>query len=147
MSRSKFDTPLVLELRRSRYLIVYLLLIHGIALLALLFPLRMPLIVQTGLFMLVCASLIVSLYRCNYRTHTRIVQDPQGEWRLLCDDGKDIPASLRPDSYIAVGLCILRFRFEGGGKRNYIILPDMLDADTLRQLRVRLRQGRPEATH
>ena len=145
MSHARYDAPLVLEPGRSRQLILFLLVTHGLAVLALLLPLRLPLVVQASLLVLVIASLLVSLYRYGSPARVRLVQDVEGEWRLEEPDGSTVPVELE-DGYVTAFLCILRLRTAAGEARRLLILPDMLDATTRRRLRVRLRQRRAEET-
>ena len=140
MSHARYDAPLVLEPGRSRLLILFLLAGHGLASLALLQPLRVPLAAQAVLLALVGASLVLSLVRYGSPARSRLIQDVHGEWRLQeAAGGKLVPARLC-DSYLMPGLCLLRLRTPEGKRRTFVILPDMLDAETLRRLRVRLRQ-------
>lgn len=123
---------------------MYFLVSHILALLALLQPLRMPLSVQAGLIILVCASLLWRLYRFILTDPYQLIRDTNGEWRLQDVDGKEVCARLRPDSYVGMGICILRFRSETGRMRSFVMLPDMLDSETWRRLRIELRQTRAD---
>lgn len=137
------ETPLVIELRRSRQLSLYLSTIHVLALLALSYPLKLPLFLHGALVIGVVASLLVSLYRCTSRAfprYRRLIWEANGNWKLYGFDGGEISASLNMQSYVSTWLCILNFKTESGQYRSTIILPDMLLPDTFRRLRVRLRQ-------
>ena len=63
-----------------------------------------------------------------------------GRWQVGSRDGQELSATLSPDSFVRPWLTILRLRPESGGLvRNVVLLPDMLDAEAFRRLRVRLR--------
>ena len=70
----------------------------------------------------------------------RLVWQSDGSW--LLDDGqaKQRPAGLLPSTYLHPRLVILNFRLlDSRQRRNVVLLPDSLDPECLRQLRVRLR--------
>ena len=96
------------------------------------------------------ALLLVTLwswYRAN-RLHVqrrgrhavrRAVWQVDGQWQLDDSKGETHSATLMPTSYLHPRLVILNFKLGSGGRRNLVLMPDSLDATTLRQLRVRLR--------
>ncbi len=140
------EMPLVIELQRSRQLLLYISTIHGLALLALCYPLKLPLFLQGALVIGVIVIFILSLYRFYSKTfprYTRLIWETNGNWRLFGYDGREISASLNMQSYVSTWLCILNFKTENGQHCSTVILPDMLLPDTFRRLRVRLRQMRP----
>lgn len=80
------------------------------------------------------------------RSIRRLVWQADGQW--LLDDGRESaqPAHLLPSSYLHPRLVILNFRLlTRRGRRNLVLLPDSLDAQTLRQLRRRMRIESAEA--
>lgn len=138
--------------RASRLLARFLIAVHVTAALAVLLwvPGR---IAVAGLLALVA----LSFYR-NYRRHIlhrgaraarRIVCQDDGRWLLQDHRGRMQEARLLPSSYLHPRLVILNFRLEQRPRRRSLVLcPDSLDAQALRQLRVRLRmatQGQPDA--
>ena len=70
-----------------------------------------------------------------------------GNWQLRRADGWEGEARLLPSSVVASRLMILNFRFAGAvlpwrRGQSLCLLPDSLDRDTARRLRVLLRFGR-----
>jgi hypothetical protein len=103
------------------------------------------------------ALVALSFYR-NYRRHVlhrgrraprRVVCHGDGRWLLQDHRGEMQEARLLPSSYLHPRLVILNFTLrQRPRRRNLVLCPDSLDAQTLRQLRVRLRvvvQGQPDA--
>lgn len=66
-----------------------------------------------------------------------------GGWRLEMGDGSLHRAGLT-GGYTHPGIVILNFRLESGGRRSLALLPDAVDAEALRRLRVWLRTRRDE---
>ena len=64
-------------------------------------------------------------------------------WRLETGDGTPHRARLT-SGYAHPGIVILNFRLESGGRRSLALLPDAVDSETLRRLRVWLRVRRDE---
>lgn len=73
------------------------------------------------------------------RSVVRLVWDGHGRWRLLQRDGALLDVSLEHGAYVHPELLILPFRTRSGERRSVLVVPDMVDADTLRRLRIRLR--------
>jgi hypothetical protein len=72
----------------------------------------------------------------------RLVWEVDDDWTLWCNDSTELVGQLRPDSYESTLLVILRLQLQQGGRRTLVLLPDMLDRQSFRRLRVRLRQAR-----
>jgi hypothetical protein len=63
-------------------------------------------------------------------------------------DGRLVAGHVRSSSYVGARITTLVWRPDGAwGSRVELILPDMLQPDDFRQLRVLLRYGRSEAAH
>jgi hypothetical protein len=79
----------------------------------------------------------------------RVVCRADGAWFLQDNEGALREARLLPSSYLHPKLVILNFALGSrAGKRNLVLCPDSLDAQTLRRLRQHLRvtaQGQPDA--
>jgi len=144
MSRTlprKYATPLRLELGRSRRLGRYLTLLHVAALVMLPFmqvPGRPTLLV----------ALVVLLSYLRYRrlywpgdnpdAVRALVWGPADRVQLTLGSGHRVSAALLPHVFIQPWLVILHLSQQHGRKRHLIVLPDMLDAEDFRRLRVRL---------
>ena len=139
MSHDAYANPLVLEPRRSRYLCIYLGVVHAMALVALTAPINLPLLLRFGIAALVILSFIRQLRRLPPQ---RLVWEADGEWQLFYADDNISTGQLRPDSYVSTLFVVLCFRLQSGGTRSVVILPDMLDPQSMRRLRVRLFQAR-----
>lgn len=139
MSHDAYASPLVLEPRRSRYLLIYLVLIHALALAVIAAPFNLSL----SLRLAVAAVVVMSFIRQIIRVPPwRLVWRTDQDWQLLFQDGRERTGQLRPDTYVSIWLVILRFQLEQGGRCSVVILPDMLDPQSFRRLRVRLYQAR-----
>jgi hypothetical protein len=136
-----YATPLRLEPGTSRRLGVFLALSHGAALAVLPF---------SGLPPLPVAALALCVLLSSLRTRRRDVhrRDPDSieslvweegkRWRLTLCGGSESGATLRPFVFLQPWLVILHFRRDDGGTARLVLLPDMLDEDSFRRLRVRL---------
>lgn len=139
MSSARYAAPLRLEPRRSRRLAVYLAAAHGGALILLpLLPLVMPVAA-------VLAGLIVLSWVWNQATHVLLRRDrsivslvwlADDAWRLTERGGATRVCRLRWDSYVHPWLTVLNFT--GARRCSVVLLPDSLDPETFRRLRVRL---------
>lgn len=73
-----------------------------------------------------------------------IIWQLDGHWLLLTSQGELDDVELLPDSYIHPWLVILHFKHTQG--RSYVpLLQGMIDADSFRRLRVRLKMSGIEA--
>lgn len=136
-----YATPLRLEPVVSRRLGRFLALSHGTALAVLPF---------CGLPPLPVAALALGVVLSWLRTRRRDVlrRDPDSiaslvweegnRWRLSLNGGVETGAVSRPFVFLQPWLVILHFRRDDGRAARLVLLPDMLDADSFRRLRVRL---------
>jgi hypothetical protein len=67
-----------------------------------------------------------------------LVWEEGNRWRLTLHGGVETGAVLRPFVFLKPWLVILHFRRDDGRAARLVLLPDMLDADSFRRLRVRL---------
>jgi hypothetical protein len=67
-----------------------------------------------------------------------VVRLPDGRWRLLRCDGRSLEGWLSPVSYVSSSVVILNIRY-GWRRHSLVILPDAMDGQSLRRLRVHLR--------
>lgn len=139
------DTHAVLDFkpRRSVLLARFLFAVHALAAVTVL--VWVP---GRGAVAALLALIAVSFFR-NYRRHVlhrgqraprRVVCGDDGHWLLQDQQGEMRPARLLPSSYLHPRLVILNFALDQyPRRRNLVLCPDSLDAQTLRQLRARLR--------
>ncbi|MGB1580922.1 MAG: protein YgfX, partial [Nevskiales bacterium] len=143
MSSNYSETCIELKPRPSRVLAMLLAGFHGLVVVVLLWAVP---------YKLAAAALILLTILCWYRAHKlhighqgrravrRLQWQADGNWLLSNERGELRPAELLPSSYLQPRLVILNFRLqESRQRRNVILLPDSLDFETLRRLRVRLR--------
>ncbi|MEJ2631227.1 MAG: hypothetical protein P8011_19015 [Acidihalobacter sp.] len=125
----------------------FLVLAHSTAAVALAYiDLQGP--VRALLGLMVAASLYRSL-RMHVllnapRSLLRLVWEASGKWRVWDAFGREHEATLAPDCFVNSKLVILSLKLEGLGRRAVLLLPDSLDAEVLRRLRVRLRAARQD---
>jgi len=89
-------------------------------------------------------------------SYVKLHVDVKNEWKLQCKDGRNVVILISKDSVVTPHLTILNFNIyranTDGSKSNnqaqnyllsssIVILPDNIDAESYRQLRVRLRWG------
>lgn len=68
-----------------------------------------------------------------------LVWDRQGRWRVLQRDGTLLDVCLEHGAYVHPQLLVLPFRSAGGRRLSVLMVPDAVNGDALRRLRVRLR--------
>lgn len=116
----------------------------------LILPLPLPAWGKLLLGGMVLASALVTLnvHALLYakRAIARLAWEADGRWRLHTAAGREFTARLLPGSYANAALVILNFALDDGRwrRRSVVLLPDAVDAATLRRLRVRLRMVRSE---
>jgi toxin CptA len=137
----------IIALSKSRQLIWLLLCVHGLTLLVI-WLLPWPLGWRGLLSLLIAASLVFYLLRDAKKVmrHSivglKYLQDNQLELQLK--SGEWFTASLQPGSFVAPYLTTLAYRSQNAYFNRYLlIMPDMLDAETFRELRTHLRWKSP----
>lgn len=136
-----FTGPIRLRPGSSARLAIGLLIAHGgAALIALLVP--WPYWARLLLALFLFGGLIRSLaWHVLHRgdAATEAVLQDDGSWTLATGLVEPRPALLASDSLVTAQLTVLVFRLADGRRRSLLLLPDNLDPDTFRRLRVRLR--------
>ena len=90
-----------------------------------------------------------TLFRWALQRHdksvTALLWDDLGEWKLFFRSGEEV-VRLEPDTLVSSWLVVLNFSATAAaGHYSAVILPDSLDRESFRRLRVRLRlDGREE---
>ena len=137
----KYATPLLFEPAQSSSLFAWLLLVHLAAFVVLLLT---PL--PAGLGPAGMLVLLFSLWRSHSQyvslTHpcsVRTVCWGEGcSCQLRFSSGQAVAARLMPRVFILPWLVILHFRSDRGQNHRLVLLPDMLEPEVFRRLRVRL---------
>ncbi len=137
-----YATPLLLELRASRRLRLLIIISHTAALLVL------PLLDIAWWMMLTAGFLVVLSFVVNFRRHVlyrgmRALRwmrwGDADDWELHTTSGLTLRAQLLTDWYAQPWLVMIPLRVDGHGVWHVPVVTDMLDADSFRQLRVRLK--------
>ena len=103
----------------------------------------LPMVVQG----LVIVSVVIAWLRCMTlhatcraaRAIVLLVWDRRGQWRLIQRDGRMLDAGLERGAYSHPALVALPFSTRDGRRVCVLIVPDRIDVEDLRRLRVRLR--------
>lgn len=143
MSSKEYATPLRLELRPSQLLSRCVVMMH-------LFVLALSVF---GPFAVWQKLLLTVLILCGWLYHQRryplgnnrrrvqaLVWHREGNWEIERQGIIDV-ARMGPEAFVLPRLVILQLRPQAGGRLYLAILPDMLDMESFRQLRVRLRMA------
>ncbi len=143
MSSTAYATPLRLELKPSRTLF-WLLTFSHLGAAGLLSTMSLPFWVKAFLGMSVLVSYLWLVGRHALLRHPGAAVSllwPRGDhWQVQSRNGAQVSALLSPESFVHPWLTVLLLKPESGGRaRNVVLLPDMLDAEAFRRLRVRLR--------
>ncbi len=136
---SNSPTPLALELRPSRWLAAAQI---GAALLALAALLRGGLPLSLKLFAVVLLPLVVLMSLrlqglLGGRAPCRALRRESGRWLWIGADGRSVAVRLLR-AVVWRHLVVMHFEAPGG-RRSLCLLPDSLDADAMRRLRLSLR--------
>ena len=145
--------PITLKLGASRRLALLLLVIMLMALasvLTLAWLMPWPWWWRFFAVMMACPVLLVLGWQALRRHAWRqaddavllLALDREGAYHLTLRDGRQLAVRLQHDSVVFASLSLLNFRLaQGKGKITCLILPDAVDADAFRRLRVWLRWG------
>lgn len=143
MSSKGYAAPLRLEPRRSRRLLSMILAAHTGGL-AVAFLANIPGLLRLALGLWVVPSAFIAVRRhLGGRSVRQAIWEVDGGWSLIRADGLRVTAQLLPETYLSPWLVVLRFRGCGVSWRPVLVLlPDSLDSETFRRLRVRMRLHR-----
>ena len=140
--RNQPGGELVIKPRPSRLLAGILSAVHLITLFVLaLLPLSL------WILLLLSGAIVVNLGYV-FRRHvllrgkkavTKLICDTEGSWKVLNGKSNELLAQLHPDTFVSRWLVILNLSTNSTGNYSVVLLPDSLDQDTMRQLRVRIR--------
>ncbi len=133
---------LIIDYRMSRGILIYLLLLHILALLALWYS-HLHLVISLPASLVVLGSLAWRSRQWRNSAQCppvhQVILDSENRWWLRMREAGDRRLGLLPGSFVHPWMIILRFVDEAAKRYTLILCDDNLDADTLRRLRVRLR--------
>jgi toxin CptA len=136
------------QFRPSRYLAALLFAAHG-ATLAVLFLLPLPLWTIAALAMLILFSMAYHVWRDAWLAapSSAVALKLEDEHAVLTTRaGRQVEGTVLGDSFVTPYLTVLNVLPDGARMaRSIVILPDSLDAESFRQLRVWLKWGVQEA--
>lgn len=139
MSSRQYAPPLRIKLQSSRLLIKFIISSHILT-----FGVLWFLPVHFGLIIFCSPILIISAYsllkkQCfdQHRIH-ELICDSDGDWELFFGNEEEVYADLQADSYRHPFISILNFKTEDKEKHSVILLPDSVDRESFRRLRVLL---------
>ena len=139
MLSNGFDAPLRLELKTSKILISFQLLVHLLAIIAISFPSDVPTVIKFVLY----ASVIVSavMFQRNYRDSMSraelFVWQKNSLW-IESDNDKQQVWQCRPGNLVTPWFVVVRLYSEKK-KRSLLIVKDQCDVQSFRRLRVKLK--------
>ena len=136
-----FELPVFIIVKASRWLKIWLYIIHLLAVLVILmtgltWPVKYLLIFIccTGLFYVIRNYILLT----GKNSIIRLLLNHVDEWWLTTAQGDTVNATLLPGALVHPMLVILPFRSQSG-KHTVILSPDVINNDMLRRLRVRLK--------
>ena len=133
--------PLSLPVRRSRLLTAALCLAHAMAGIALA-PTDLPTFVKLAIWLALAVSLTVSLFNAP---PAELAIDQYGGMHIHERSGERVEASIASATIVLCWLIVLRLT-TARGNRSLVLLPDNLERDGHRKLRVALRWQATVAT-
>ena len=132
------------ELHPSHYLAAMLMAAHGATLTAIFLP-AFPIWAKTALAILLLFNLGYCLRRAAWLTapSASVALTLEGDQAILTlRNGEKLTGQILRDSLVTPYLTVLNVLPQGArSARSVVILPDSLDAESFRQLRVRLKWG------
>lgn len=141
MSSPKYAVPLYLKRYPSPTLAVYLASIHG-GVLMLLPWLALPWELVVGLSIAIFTSFYFTLRNhvllSSPKAIIQILWDDQGVWFLRQRDGIEYVGKLLSGCFVGSRVVVLSFSRGFWRRIGIVLLPDNLDPEVLRRLRVRL---------
>ncbi len=144
MSQKKYRQPLDLKPRPSRRLLMILLVVHLLAVSALILPLTLSWYWRSPVLFVIAFSAWSSLYKSRFNRIKNACWRMSGDFELELRNGKKLRARLLAGSLVTEWLIILHLACKNGRRREWLLLPDMIDSETYRRLSVRLRQWHSE---
>lgn len=134
-----FHGTVILDLSPSRLLRRAMWLAHGAVFCTLL--LAHPFTWQRNVLLLALAvHLWMALRAAREAPIARLELDARARWHVSFCDGRGLAAELESAPWVSPFFTTVNLRCADGLRRQVVLLPDMVDADGFRRLRVRLRR-------
>lgn len=146
MSSKKYAARLQLDLYPSKTLLAVLLLLHSIAIIALLMlPFPVWLILLLSALVIVYGAHLITTHalRNSKKSIRKIIWDANDDWLISTRIAENVKMTLQRDSFIHPMLTVLRFKQSGKFfPVSAILLKDNINENEFRRLRVRLTLSR-----
>lgn len=144
MSLHKYNKQLNLDLKPSNFLFYFIVFIHLLAVSVLLLGVN----IHSGILMIIFFFIVISMYfslvqnsSVKFKIYIKNIQSLKDmEWRLENSDMQSSIAELQKNWFILPWLLILYFKTNNDKNKVIIILPDMINKNELRQLKLYLNQ-------
>lgn len=135
-----FQGPVIVTLKPSRWLPRAVVALHlgALCMLLLAYPPSLP---RHLLLVAIAANALWSLRAARSVDIARLELSPRDTWRIVFRDGHAQDARLLRASWVSPLFTTLSLACADGVQRQILLLPDMVEADAFRRLRVRLRRG------
>lgn len=140
---SGFQGPVHLDLQPSIWLPRAIVAVHLLVLatLWLAYPPSTPRNLLLGAIVLHGLALVVRVVRVSpAQAVARLELSARLTWRVVFGDGRRVDAQLRRAVLVSPLITTLSLRCADGARCDVLLLPDTVDADAFRRLRVRLRR-------
>ena len=140
---SSYDTPLIIQARPSRLLLLILILSHLMTAVLIVSFVN----IHIG-FQLVILGMIILSFMYYYRLHisrglnksvVRMKQSQHSGWSIMTNDDEDLSVKVQGASYSSPWMVILNVSHEVKGSYTMIVPFDSVSESLHRQLRVRLK--------
>ena len=135
-----FQGPVILTLKPSLWLPRAVLALHlsALCMLLLAYPPSWP---RHLLLVAIAASALWSLRAAHTADIARLELSPRDTWHVVFCDGRGLDARLLRAPWVSPMFTTLSLACADGVERQILLLPDMVEPDAFRRLRVRLRRG------
>ena len=141
MSSNTYAAPLALEISPSVPLALALACAHG-GVLVVSAMLPLPKGIIAILTVLIVAHAVYTIRRhallSDAKSVVRLLWDVENDWTLTRRNGTAFSAKLLPGSYLHPRLTVLNFKVSPWHRTSVVILPQRVDAEAFRKLRVRM---------
>ena len=142
MLQNKFEMPLDLAVKDSKIFHTYFFIIFLLSIVSV-FISSLLLVLQLLLVVILIAVTLLTLKKQNVNKITRLRLSREDKWEIEINNEQSLDAKLQGECIVTYFLVWLNFTTSNnlGSKKIFhiLLLPDSVDKDLFRQLRVRLR--------
>jgi hypothetical protein len=135
----QYANPLQLDIQVSYYLKFYILLVFTLLTLAIC---NYPVSWEFRILLITVLAIFLSVRFLKQAISCRLIWAENNHWTVE-QNGQQVIAALKANSFISVVLSVLNFKDEAGRSFSVLLFPDSINAEQFRQLRVRLKVENP----